>query len=129
MASTQRPTNAETVKRLYEAFNDRNFDTALSLLANDVEWTEPAGSTLGGTYHSPDGVLKNVFEPCDQQFDPFVVSPERFLDAGDVVVTLGAFHATPDGGDEIVSPFAHIWEMADGKVVRMTNYTDTALWQ
>ncbi|EJN59664.1 nuclear transport factor 2 family protein [Halogranum rubrum] len=129
MASAQRQTNVETIRALYAAFNREDLEATLVKLADDVEWTEPDGSIFGGTHHGPDEVLTNVFEVCRREFDPFTVEPERFLDAGAAVVALGTFYATTRDGTRIESPFAHVWELADGKVAHMTNYTDTALWQ
>lgn len=128
MASTQRQTNVEIVRDTYEAFDGGDIETAMAPMAEDVEWTEPAGSAYGGTYHGPTEVLENVFDPCMQEFDPFSVDPERFVDGGNTVVAIGAFHATTRENERIESPFAHVWELEDGEVVRFTNYTDTALW-
>lgn len=129
MASAQRQTNVETVRALYAAFNREDLEGTLAKLADDIEWTEPEGSLFGGTYHSPSEVRTNVFEVCRQDFETFTVEPERFLDAGAAVVALGTFYAATRDGTRIESPFAHVWELEDGKVARMTNYTDTALWQ
>lgn len=129
MSSTQRQTNVEIVQSPYEAFNEQDIETALAPMADDIEWTEPKGAFFGGTYHSPEAVLENVFEPCMQEFDPFTVEPDRFIDGGNTVVVLGVFRATTQDGERIESPFAHIWELADSEVIRFTNYTDTALWQ
>lgn len=128
MASTQHP-NVALVQSVYDAFRDQDIDAALAPMADDIEWTEPAGSVFGGTYHSPATVREHIFEPCLQEFEAFTVEPDRFIDAEDTVVALGAFGATTPEGERIDSPFAHVWELADGEVVRFTNYTDTALWQ
>ncbi|WP_435362140.1 nuclear transport factor 2 family protein [Haloarchaeobius sp. DFWS5] len=128
MAATQRPTNVEIVRGLYDPFNEGDLETVLAAMADDIEWTEPAGCTSGGTYVGPDEIREKVFEVSMREFDPFVVEPERFIDGGDTVVVLGVFHATTQG-TEIESPFAHVLELKDGKVTRFENYTDTALWQ
>jgi ketosteroid isomerase-like protein len=128
MASAHRQTNVAIVQGLYDAFNDHDIETALATMTDDVEWTEPAGSPFGGTVHGPDAVNEHVFEPCMEMFDPFTVDPDRFVDGGDTVVALGKFHATTSEGKKIVSPFAHIWTVEDGKIAGLTNYTDTALW-
>ncbi|WP_435320551.1 nuclear transport factor 2 family protein [Haloarchaeobius sp. TZWSO28] len=128
MASTQRQTNVEIVQRIYTAFNDGDLDTVVGTLADDVEWTEPAGFFIGGTFNGPDAVRTEVMEPCAEKFETFTVDPERFLEDGNTVVILGAFHATTPDGEHIESPFAHVSEVADGEIVRFENFTDTALW-
>lgn len=128
MASAQRQTNVEIVTGLYEAFNRGDIDTVLTKMADDIEWTEPEGSIFGGTYHSPEAVRTKVFDVCNREFHPFTVEPDRFIDAGDTVVALGTFYATTGDGKRIESPFSHVWELDGNKIVRMANYTDTALW-
>jgi ketosteroid isomerase-like protein len=127
MASKQRPTNVEIVAEMYDAFNARDTQRVLGRMAADVKWTEPAGSPFGGTFNGPEAVLHGVFRPARKLYDPFEVAPGRFVDAGDTVVVEGEFHGTTQDGREIVSPFAHVWEVENGEIVRMQNYTDTAL--
>jgi ketosteroid isomerase-like protein len=129
MASAQRQTNVEIVRGLYEAYNKQDLETAMATMADDIEWIEPEGFVFEGTQHGSKEVKKNVFEPSQQEFESFVVEPEQFIDGGDTVVVLGRFHATTKEGERIESPFAHVNELDHSKIVRFTNYTDTALWQ
>ncbi|WP_306055048.1 nuclear transport factor 2 family protein [Natronococcus wangiae] len=124
-----RQTEIEVVQNWYETVGEQDVEAALSLLAADVEWNEPDGFFVSGVYHSPDAVLENVLEPSAQEFETFAVQPDRFLNDGSTVVALGSFRATTHQGEQIESPFAHVWEVDDGQIVRLTNYTDTALWQ
>ena len=103
-------------------------ESTLAMMADDVEWTEPEGFMTGGTYHGPTEVLENVFLPCQEEFETFRVEPTRFIDGGDTVVALGSFHATTKAGEQIDSPFAHVYDLDNGRITRMLNYTDTALW-
>lgn len=128
MASA-RSDNVATIRRAYDAFNDGDIETVVATMAEDIEWMEPEGFYAGGTYHGPDEVVENVFTPAIEQFESFRPEPERFVADGDTVVTLGRFEATTPEGERIVSPFAHVWELRDGRVRRLVNYTDTALWK
>ncbi|WP_435151476.1 nuclear transport factor 2 family protein [Haladaptatus sp. DFWS20] len=127
--ATTRQSNVEIVQTIYESFNEGDIESALATMADDVEWIEPEGFVFGGTYHSPDEVLENVFMPAKEEFETFRVEPDRFIDGGDTVVTVGTFHATNEAGDTMESPFAHVNDLRDGRVIRFENYTDTALWQ
>ena len=51
----------------------------------------------------------------------------EYLDAGEIVVTLGRFqgHALPTGV-AIDVPFAHVWTVRDGYIIRGRLFTDTA---
>ncbi|WP_306058946.1 nuclear transport factor 2 family protein [Natronococcus wangiae] len=122
-------TNIETVQRVYDEFNEGNIDSVLATMADDIEWSEPEGFVFGGTYRSPAAVLENVFEPARGEFKAFKVEPDRFVDGGDTVVALGTFRATTEAGEQIESPFAHVFDLSDGRIARFANHTDTALWR
>ena len=55
------------------------------------------------------------------------VGPDQLIVGGDRVVALGDFHATTEAGDRIESPFAHVYDLHDGRINRFMNYTDIAL--
>jgi ketosteroid isomerase-like protein len=128
MAAVQQ-SNVEIVQGLYEAFNEQDIDGALGPMADDIEWVEPEGFFIGGTYHSPDEVLENVFQPSLEEYDEFAVEPDQYLDAGDTVVVLGTFRATSESDERTESRFAHVYELHDGHITRFENYTDTVQWQ
>lgn len=127
--TAEQQSNVEIAQTVYESFNEGDIDTILVLMADDIEWIEPEGFVFGGTYHSPDAVVENVFEPAMEEFETFSVEPDRFIDGGELIVTLGTFRTTTEAGKQIESPFAHVYEMHDGRITRFVNYTDTALWQ
>ena len=54
--------------------------------------------------------------------------PDRFVRDGDTVVTTGTYSGTyREMGKSFKSPFAHVWELEDGDIVRFEQYVDTAL--
>ncbi len=48
--------HAETIRKGLEAFNERDFDTAISLLAEDVVWASFLSRTQGEQLHGRDEV-------------------------------------------------------------------------
>lgn len=121
--------NVETAQRLYEGYNDGDIESVLAMMAEDVEWVEPAGFVFGGTYRGPTAVLENVFEPSMGKFETFAVEPDRYIDGGDTVVVVGTFHATTKADERVESPFVQLVEIHDGQITRFENFTDTVLWQ
>lgn len=85
----------------------------LALLDKKVDWTEAEGFFTGGTYVGPDAV------------------PDEILGCGeDTVVGLGHYSGTfKTTGKSFRVPFAHIWRLGGGKVVKFQQHTDTALVQ
>ena len=52
--------------------------------------------------------------------------PDEFLDAGDNIVALGHYSGKyKESGKSMKVPFAHVWTLRDGKIVKFVQYTDT----
>jgi ketosteroid isomerase-like protein len=68
--------------------------------------------------------------PLGRDWNGFSAKPDSFVvDDSNVVVFgtyTGSFKAT---GKQLVAPFAHRWEVANGKATNFRQYTDTALVQ
>lgn len=113
----------------YEAFNSGDIETVLGMMADDIEWTEPEGSPDDGTYHGPDEVVEGVFSYLTTTLDGSRATLDRYIDGGDPIVVTSEFSGTGrETGRDLTVPFAHVCEPEDGKFVRFTNYTDTALF-
>ena len=130
MAGATAESNVRIVRDGYAAFNDGDIDAVLGAMADDIEWTEPEGTSYSGTYRSPEAVLENVFGPTMEDFEEFRVDADRFIDGGDTVVVLGSFRGKGrKSGERFDIPFAHVYELEDGRMTRLVNYTNTLLWQ
>lgn len=128
--ATQQQNNVEIVREGYEAFNEQNLEKVLGKFDDNIEWVEPEGWPYGGTYHGPNAVVENVFEPALSDNEDFVVRPDRFIDGGETVVVVGAFRGTvAETGNSFDLPFAHVHDMEDGRITRTQVYTDTAQYQ
>ena len=77
----------ETIRRGIEAFNRRDIETMLEMVAPEVEWRPPAQLPGAGVYHGPDGVRQSVADLLEA-FGDLRAEPERFIDAGDRVIGL-----------------------------------------
>lgn len=127
--ATQQQDNAEIMRAGYNAFNDRNFEAVMGIFGEAIEWTEPDGSRYRGVYHGPEEV-GSLFERLLSDIDDFVVEPDRILDAGETVVVLGHHRGTViETGESLDVPFAHVWDLEDGRATRFQHYTDTAQFE
>ena len=120
--------NLAAIRGAYEAFSRGDVPAVLAVLAPDVSWTEAEGFPYGGTYVGPEAVLQGVFMKLGTEWDGFAAVPSEFVADGDTVVALGTysgkFRAT---GKSFAAPFAHVWQLRDGKVARFRQYTDTVV--
>lgn len=122
-------TNGEIIRGLYDAFAQGNVPAVLAAFDDDISWTEAEGFMYGGTYIGANAVLENVFMKLGTEWEGFAAVPNKIVDGGDgnVISTgtySGKFLATGRG---VSVPFAHSWELSEGKVKKFTQYTDTAV--
>lgn len=120
--------NLDVIQGTYDAFAAGDIEAVLATFDDDITWIEAEGGPYGGAYHGPDDVVGNVFGPLGEEWDDFRVGPERFSDGGDTIVTTGTYSGTYTAtGRSFEAPFAHVWDLEDGDVVRFQQYIDTAL--
>jgi ketosteroid isomerase-like protein len=82
----------------------------------------------GGTFTGAEAIFGNVLGPMSQDVESFSVRPDELLDAGDEkVVSLGRYGGRGANGAVDV-PYAHVWTVRAGRIVRFDQYTDTRLF-
>lgn len=95
-----------------------------------IHWTDPEGSPYGGTQRGPEAVLNNVFARLGAEWDDFRVEPDEFVNGGNTIVALGHHSGRNKAtGKSCRTPFAHVWTLRSGKVIRFVEYADTVLMQ
>ena len=122
---------AAIVRGAYEAFGHGDIPAVLAVLAPDVEWveSEATGIPTRGTHTGPQQVVENVFAVVPQDWQEFALVPEDFFADGDTVIVRGRVRAVAKAsGKSMDAPFVHVFTLAGGKIQRMTNHHDTALW-
>lgn len=120
--------NLEVVRETYDAFARGDIEAVLASFDEDIEWVEAEGGPYGGTYHGPEAVVENVFARLGEEWEEFVVEPDRFVVDGDTVVALGTYRGTYAAtGESFEAPVAHAWDLEDGRITRFQQYVDTVL--
>lgn len=118
--------NKETIENLYKSFAEGDIPGVLGAFDENIEWTEAEGFPYGGTYTGPNAVLENVFMKLGSEWENFAAVPDELLDAGDRIVALGNYSGKYNSsGKSINVPFAHVWTLDGGKIVKFVQYTDT----
>lgn len=112
--------NVEMMQSLYEAFNQGDIHTVLGKMDESITWKEADGDA----YVGPEAVLDGLFNSLGDNWDEFKVTPEEFLDADDHIVTLGTYTGINRAtGVSLRLPFAHVWGLNDGQLVRFQEYS------
>ncbi len=118
--------NVELIKSLYQSFAAGDVPAVLQSFGENIEWTEAEGFPYGGTYRGGEAVLQNVFMKFATEWTDFKAVPDEFLDAGERIVTLGNYSGSYNQtGKSMNVPFAHVWTLENGKIVKFVQYTDT----
>ena len=118
--------NAEIIRNLYGAFDRDDLPAVLGVLDRDVVWIEAEGFPYAGSYTGTDAVVQGVLARLGTEWEDFNAVPHQFVAEGDTVVALGEYSGRYKAtGKKFSAPFAHVWTLRGGKVVRFRQYTDT----
>lgn len=123
-------TNLQVIQELYRAFREKDYDAFLDVCTSDIEWIQNDGFPGGATYRGADAVVEGVFKSNDKQWEMFSFRIERYLDAGDSVIVIGAYVARHRQSQKsLQAAAAHIYDLIDGKVCRFRMFADTkTIW-
>jgi ketosteroid isomerase-like protein len=119
--------NLEVPRRLIDAYDRGDVPAFLELLDPDVEWIPIMAVLEGRVYRGPEGVRQWLGDLAGdwEYFQPVY---EEYRDLGDRVLVLGRWRARgrASGVELENQPAAWLYEIKDGKVVRMRTFTDRA---
>ena len=122
-------TTTDCARRFYDAVARGDVPSVLDSLHPQLRWTEADGFPyFSGTWTSPQEVVEKLLVPLMRDWDGFAAVPQEFLAQDDVVVTFGVYSGTNKAtGKAMRAPFAHRWEVRDGRLARFDMFTDTLL--
>lgn len=119
--------NKEIIEGLYRSFASGDVEAVTASFADGIAWTEADGFPLAGTYVGPQAVVENVFMRLGEFSDNWGVCVDRYVADGDTVVADGKYTWNhKETGEPCEVRMAHIWTLADGKVVKFLQHVDTA---
>jgi uncharacterized protein len=107
--------NVEIVRRVIDAYNEG--EVPWELVDPDVEWVIEPPAWVAGTYRGHDGI-RTLLSRLAEAFDRVQMQVDRYLDGGDVVVTLGRMEVHGAlSGVTTGQPLAQVVRVRDGRVV------------
>ena len=81
--------NLDLIQGIYAAFARGDIPAVLGAMSPDIVWNEAEHNLPladGNPYIGPQAVLEGVFMRLGEDFDGFIVVPERYVAEGDSVV-------------------------------------------
>ena len=119
--------NKDIVQSMYNSFASGDVAAVTAAFSDDISWTEADGFPLAGTYIGPQAVVENVFMRLGEFSDNWGVVVDRLVGDGDTVVADGKYTWNHKSTGELCEArMAHVWTLADGKVVSFLQHVDTA---
>src|SRR5262245_6245590 len=115
--------NMEIVRAVHDGWARGDVGIGADLIAPDFEWHQFAEAVEPGTRRGAEvgTALRTMFDV----YENLRVEPVEFIDAGDKIVVIGRAHATARGsGMPLDMPFALVWTLRDGRLVRNEFFTD-----
>ena len=114
--------NVELTRRVFQAFNDRDLDTLLAGLHDDVE-AFPRLAAVEGGYRGHDGV-RRWWEQLLGAFPDFHAEILEVRDLGEfMVVVLRVRGRGAESDTPLDATIWHVNQFRDGKVIRWRVYT------
>jgi ketosteroid isomerase-like protein len=119
--------NIYMVKRLYTLFAQKDIDSIMQLLTEDIEWGEPENpyNPAGGTRHGHQGFLEWL-DIGKKNEEILKLEPRKMLADSDTVAVIGSIEciAIPTG-KTYESDFVHVFTIRDGKIRKYQEFFDT----
>lgn len=114
-------TNLEIIQEFYETLNPEIIDP-------NVDWKLAEGFPADGHYHGRKAVLEEWYPKLVAQFDDWKGIPDQLLDAGEAIIGLGHYQGRSKvTGRTFKVPFAHIWFMKDGRIIKLNHNANTLM--
>jgi uncharacterized protein len=114
------PANADLIRPIYEEWSRGNWRPAFDVYDPHMEWgwsdEFPGIAGVFEDRRDPNPRLRSWLSPWEH----WSVQVDDYLELGDHVVVLATYHGRGKGsGVEIYQEGAHVFELRDGKVVRL----------
>ena len=117
--------NLDVPRRLIDAYTRGDIPSFLGQLDPDVEWIPIMATLEGRVYRGRKGV-RRWLEDLSSDWEYFEPVYEEYRDLGDLVLIFGRWRARgrASGVELENQPAAWLYEIKNGKTVRMQTFTD-----
>jgi ketosteroid isomerase-like protein len=115
------------VQRLYEAFAHRRIDEILTMLAPDVEWSEPDNplNPAAGTRRGHSGFMEWARVGAEAE-EILTLEPRAYLTGAEAVAVVGHTRCRArTTGRTYETDFVHLIEFRGDRIVRFQEFFDT----
>jgi ketosteroid isomerase-like protein len=116
--------NVEVVKRLVDAFNERDLDAFAEITTPDFEWITSMAAVEGEIFWGREGI-ETYFGRMREAWDEFLALGSELRDLGDRVLWRGRLEGRGRGsGVPVSAPLDILYDLRAGKISRMHSFLD-----
>jgi uncharacterized protein len=120
--------NKQLVRAFYEAGNRGDMEQCLTLLAEDVTWTNIGSMKYSGVYRGKATVITKLLQPVFGQLKAGIASTvDNMIGEGDFVAVQLRGKAETRDGRPYNNTYCHVFTIRGGEIVAVTEYLDTQL--
>ncbi|TMR90099.1 nuclear transport factor 2 family protein [Nonomuraea basaltis] len=122
---------SEVVQRFYAAAQAGDGATIVALLHPDFRAHTAPGMPCGagGTFHAPQEALTQVWGAVFADYDTAPYDETWHQTTEGIIVVTGHYRGTARiTGRAYEAEFVHLWQVTDGQISWLHQYTDTARW-
>ena len=120
--------NRKIIESFYAASNVGDLETVLSLLDENITWTNIGTTAFSGTFTGRDNLTAQLLGPVFSRLKAGIhATVERVIAEGDTVVVQVRGTAETVEGRPYNNTYCHVFRLKDGKIVEATEYFDTEL--
>ena len=113
--------NKDIIERGYAAFSNGDVEAVMNLFDDDIEWVQPGGSAVSGTFHGKAEVMEHLGRLAEKSL---TVKLLQLVAEGDTVVAVTEVTVGGETGED-----ADIFTVRNGKTVRALMHGDTAMME
>ncbi len=120
--------NKELLRHAFTEVAKGNSRPFVDLLDEDVRWTIIGTTAWSRTYAGKQSVLEDLLRPLAKQLrGRTIIAADRFIAEDDLVVVEGRGRNSTVDGVRYHNQYCWVFHLADGRVLELTEYTDTQL--
>ena len=118
----------DVINRFYEAGNVGDMDTLLSLLDDDIRWTNIGTTQFSMTCNGRQDLIENLLGPVFGRLENGIVAHvHNVIAEGEWVAVQLTGEATTRDGRPYNNTYCHVFRVNGGKIVEATEYFDSEL--
>jgi uncharacterized protein len=120
--------NKETIYQVYAALAGGDSRPLLAALADEACWHMIGATRWSGSYTGKADIIGRLLQRLRERFATrYRCVAERIVAEGDMVVAECRGEVRTTNGMDYNNTYCNVFKFADGKIIEITEYMDTAL--